>query len=201
LDITGKQGMQEEVKKPHPHGKPASHGRSVHSVHVHAHDPIVKKPDPEPAKPDIHIDFENKYVKRFEKEFRTIMGEIKVIKDVIPQFKTENESLRERIHNIRQWAEVASKVRYQSDANADAVLANLITQILLETDNVEELKPVLKEAVIHHVSDEIFTMLNHAPNQSLEEAMQGFDFYENNPYKKIADKKIKKFEKKKKKGK
>jgi hypothetical protein len=121
---------------------------------------------------------------------------------VIPQFKDENQSLRERIVNMRGWAEAASKVRYMPDADIDAVLANLITQILLESDKIDELKPVVQNVPnipdIKTKSDELFQMLSHTRNVAMDDAFQGFDFYENNPLKKKAEKKIAKIQKRKK---
>jgi len=125
------------------------------------------------------------------------MKEISMMSNIIPQYKSENESLRERLLNIRSWAEVASKIRYMPDTDADAVLANLITQILIETDKLDELKPIVKEPDIKAVSDELFQMLSNSRNVELDEALSGFDFYDNNPLKKSAEKKIAKIKKKK----
>jgi hypothetical protein len=135
-------------------------------------------------------DYENRYLERFEQEFRNIMSEINLLSNVVPQYKTENESLRERIGNIREWAEVASKIRYMPKTDADAVLANLITQILRETDNLNELKPIAKVQEMKTISEDLFHILSTAKNVDLDEAFRGFDFYENNPFKNAAEKKI-----------
>jgi len=143
---------------------------------------------------------ENRYLKRFESEFHAILNEITMYSSVIPQYKDENASLRERIANIRGWAEAASKVRYQSGADVDAVLANLITQILLESDKMDELKPVTPKPVDKkNISEDLYQLLTTSRNVAMDEAFQGFDFYDNNPHKKEAERKIQKIQKRKKK--
>ena len=141
---------------------------------------------------------ESKYLKRFESEYNSIIEEIRTLSDVIPQYKSENESLRERLTNIKKWAHAASKSRY-TDSDADAVLADLISKVLQECDDLEKLKPVIKQAEQKTASDELFNILSRANAVAMEDAMSGFDFYENNPYKKTAEKKIAKMKKKAKK--
>jgi hypothetical protein len=143
---------------------------------------------------------ENRYLKRFEQEFKNIVKEIGLLSMVVPEYKNENDSLRERIENIREWAEVASKIRYLPDADTDAVLANLITQILIETDNLDQLKPITKMPDLKSVEGDLFSILATTKNIEMDEAFCGFDFYENNPYKKSAEKKIAKMKKKNAKG-
>ena len=143
---------------------------------------------------------ENRYLKRFEVEFRAIMDEVGMYTSVIPQYKNENESLRERLNNIREWVEAASKTRYLPKADVDAILAKLITNVMMECNNLEELKPVIpKESDIKAASDELFQMLSNSRSVQMEEAFKGFDFYDNNPYKNKAEKKIAKLQKKTKK--
>jgi len=118
---------------------------------------------------------------------------------VIPQYKNEIDSLRERIANIRGWAEAASKIRYMPGTDADAVLANLITQVLLESDKLDELKPIIqKEPDTKTASEDLYQLLTASRSVAMDEAFQGFEFYDNNPYKKIAEKKIAKIQKRKK---
>ena len=141
-------------------------------------------------------DDENRYLKRFEAEFHKIVKEISMLSESLPQYKSENESLRERIENIRGWAEAASKVRYLKDTDHEAVLANLITQILKESDNLDELKPIIAEKQdVKATSDVLFQLLQTSRNVEMEEAFRGFDFYDNNPYKKEAEKRIAKIKK------
>jgi len=143
---------------------------------------------------------ENRYLKRFEAEFRAIMQEVSMYTSVIPQYKSENESLRERLCNIREWVEAASKIRYMSGTDSDAVLANLIANVLPECTDLQELKPTTpKEPDIKSASEELFNMLVNSRNVAMDEAFEGFEFFENNPYKKVAEKKIAKIQKRKKK--
>jgi hypothetical protein len=141
---------------------------------------------------------EDRFLKRFEAEFNRIMEEISVYSSIVPQYKTENESLRERLENIRAWAEEASKARYMQNTDTDAVLANLVTNILAESGDLDKLKPKVQKPDIKAASDELFQLLSTAQHCNLDEAMKGFDFYDNNPLKKQAEKKIAKIKKKKK---
>jgi len=121
---------------------------------------------------------ENRYLERFEQEFKKIMDEVSMYSQVIPQYKSENESLRERINNIREWVEIASKMRYLPNTDPDAVLANLITNILPECNKIEDLKPVTQAPDIKTASDELFHILASSRNIELDEAFEGFDFFE-----------------------
>jgi len=144
---------------------------------------------------------EDEYLKRFEDEFRRIRDEISLYSVVIPQYKNENESLRERLKNIREWVENASKMRYlpSYESDTEAVLASLITNILIETDNLDELKPIIQKPQEITETDRLFQLIGHRNNIEMDEAFSGFDFFENNPYKKAAEKKIAKYQKRKKK--
>jgi len=140
----------------------------------------------------------DRYLRRFEQEFRNIMNEVSTYTAIIPQYKSENDSLRERLENIRGWIEAASKMRYLPGTDADAVLANLITNVMPECNAIEELKPVVpKEPDIKSASDELFSMLVNSRGVDMDEAFEGFDFFENNPHRKAAEKKIAKMNKRK----
>jgi len=143
------------------------------------------------------------YLQRLDDDFRAIIeNQKRNITDLareMGEFKSEIESLRERLHNIRGWTEAASKIRYLPNTDPDAILANLIDQVLLESNNIAELKPVHPTKVEQLESEEVFDILAKARDVKIEEAFEGFDFYENNPYKESAEKKLAKMEKKKKK--
>jgi predicted RNase H-like nuclease (RuvC/YqgF family) len=158
------------------------------------------------------------YLKRLDDDFAAILkshteklgnvkrsitelaNEIGDYSQVIPQYKSEIESLRERLENIRRWAEAASKIRYMQDADTDAVLANLITQVLIESDKIHELKPVIPVKTKPIDGDNFFEILASGKNIKLDEVLKGFDFYDNNPYKVKAEKKLARIEKKKRKS-
>jgi uncharacterized coiled-coil protein SlyX len=116
---------------------------------------------------------------------------------VVPQYKSEIESLRERLTNIQEFANTASSARYLQGAQPEVLLANLIAQILTESSAMSELKPV-EPAVSAHASgisgDDFFEILAGSKELKLDEALSGFDFFDNNPYKSKAEKRLKKIE-------
>jgi hypothetical protein len=125
---------------------------------------------------------EDKYLKRFETEFQTIFNEISMF---------SNKVLREHLANIRGWAEAAENIRAMQDADVGAVLDNLIAQIKIETDKIGDARQVAAEK-----KDELTQLLSKARNVEITEAFEGFDFYDNNPLKRKAEKKIAKLERK-----
>jgi hypothetical protein len=125
---------------------------------------------------EIKSDLEQKYLKRFEIEFRSIIDEITTLSSAIPQFKDENAMLRDRINNIK-------KICLGVDNPDETIL-----KIFRETKNI--VKPTQ--------NTELDKILSQTP-VDLDEAMRGFDFYDNNPYKSKAEKKIAKIKKRNKK--
>jgi len=142
----------------------------------------------------------NDSLNNVKRNISNLAREIGEFSQAIPQYKSEIDSLRERLENIRGWAEAASKTRYLPGTDVDAVLANFITQVLLESDRIHELKPI--KPVKHEPmdSDELFEVLSSTRDLKLEDAFTGFDFYDNNPYKQSAEKTLAKINKKKQKG-
>ena len=160
------------------------------------------------------VDF---YIRRLDDDFQKILGkseerlenvkhniaaltvELNEYSQVVPQYKSEIESLRERLYNIRKWANNASEARYLKQ-DVDAILASLITQTLAETDKLEELKPLGADAVSGSpdvrplVADDFFEVLATNKNLKLDEALSGFDFFDNNPFRQKAEKRLKKME-------
>ena len=155
------------------------------------------------------------YIHRLDEDFQTILKshtdrlemvrhnvsklstELNQVSKVVPKYKTEIESLRERIHNMRKWAENASRARFGTKADTDAVLANLINCILEESDQIQELKLVNPPPKNPEANEDFFAVLATNSNVKLEDALKGFEFYDNNPYKKEAEKRLAKIEKKK----
>jgi len=144
------------------------------------------------------------YIKRLEDDFHAIIQNNKeklehvrrnlseMTRD-LPQYKTEIESLRERLLNIRENANRASEARYLKDAEPEVLLANLITQVLDETSDMEKLKPVIAVPG----QNDFFEILAGSKELKLDEALEGFDFFDNNPYKDRAEKKLAKIHAKK----
>ena len=163
------------------------------------------------------------YIKRLDDDFQKILGkseerletvkrnitslavELNEYSQVVPQYKSEIESLRERLDNIRNWANKTSEQRYLKEKDTEILLANLITQVLGETDNISELKLVDPPKHDNSASgkllqgEDFFEILATNREMKLDEALSGFDFFDNNPLRQKAEKKLKRIEAKKRK--
>ena len=153
------------------------------------------------------------YIKRLDDDFQLILKshtdrlenvkhniaelatELNQYSQVVPQYKSEIESLRERLENIRGWAAEASKARYEK-TDKEAGLANFITQILSESDKLDQLKPVDPPIVKPIDVEDFFEILASSRDVKLEEALAGFDFFDDNPYKAEAEKRLAKIKRK-----
>ena len=144
------------------------------------------------------------YIKRLEDDFQAIIKSnseklaytkqnLKEITQTVPQYKSEIESLRERLSNLRDCANRASEARYLKDAQAEVLLANLIAKVLTESADLEKLKPVIAE----EGEDDFLQILASTKELKLGDALEGFDFFDNNPYKTKAEKKLEKIKTKK----
>ena len=142
---------------------------------------------------EIQIEQENNYTKRLEEAFERIM---EGCRDV-PQFKTDIESLRERLINICNFANRASSDRYLKNAQPEVILANLITQILSEADKIDELKPANTSDDDGIKQEDFFEVLAGTKELKLDEALSGFEFFDNNPYRIKAERKLAKLKSKK----
>jgi len=155
------------------------------------------------------------YIKRLDDDFQQILKshtdrlenvksnisdlatKINEYSQVVPKYKSEIESLRERLQNIRSWVEDASKKRFIHKTDKDALLAILITQILTESDNISELKLVEPANLKPIDGTDFFEVLASNRDIKLDEALEGFDFFDDNPHRKAAEKTLAKIEKKK----
>ena len=135
-------------------------------------------------------DSTNDYIGRLEEAFQRIMSGYR---EVVPQYKSDIESLKERLINIREFANVASKARYLKDAQPEIILANLITKILAESDEIDKLKPVRSMCE----ETDFFEVLAGTKELKLDEALSGFEFFDNNPYRIKAEKRLAKMKAKK----
>jgi len=136
------------------------------------------------------------YTKRLEEAFARIMTGYR---EVVPQYKSDIESLRERLINIRNFANRASAARYLKDANSEFILANLITQILQEADEIDKLKPVKPMNATEEArrTENFLEVLAGSKELKLDEALSGFEFFDNNPYRVKAEKRLAKIKSKK----
>jgi len=94
-------------------------------------------------------------------------------------------SLEERIDNIRRATNLASQARYLATQDPEVILANLIMQILEETEGQtgsSESRTILDDILL-------------SPRK-LEEVLPGFEFYDNNPYRAKAEKRLEKIRRK-----
>jgi len=135
------------------------------------------------------------YTKRLEEAFKRIMTGYR---EVVPQYKSDIESLRERLVNIREFANRASSARYLKDAQAEVILANLITQVLSEVAEMNVLKPVKPAKIAEgRKAEDFFEVLAGTKELQLDEALSGFEFFDNNPYRMKAEKRLAKIKSKK----
>ena len=95
------------------------------------------------------------------------------------------KSIDERIENIRRYTNQASQARYLGTQDPEVILANLIMQILEETECVGG------NGEHANFLDEIL-----CSPRKLEEVMPGFEFYDNNPYREKAEKRLEKLRRK-----
>ena|GEM_PF-1007640 len=144
------------------------------------------------------------FIKRLESDFQSIIKRnteklehtqknLREITLSVPQYKTEIESLRERLEIIRDCANKASEARYLKDAQPEVLLANLVAKVLTETADMEKLKPVIAELD----EGDFLQILAGTRELKLGDALEGFDFFDNNPYKGKAEKRLAKIKAKK----
>ncbi|MCL2569817.1 MAG: hypothetical protein FWE16_01255 [Firmicutes bacterium] len=92
----------------------------------------------------------------------------------------------EKLENIRDYTNNASQARYLATHPAEIILANLIMQILSEIEGEQ-------------MDDNVIKTLYHEKSVDLEEALEAFEFYHDNPYKEMAQRRLEKIERKRKK--
>ena len=108
----------------------------------------------------------------------TLCGEPVVVKPI--------GGLNAKLNRILEHTNRASNERYLSNATTEVILANLILQILSEING---------EDTGADKQDHVFQLLSQSRKFNLDEACAGFDFYENNPYRAVAEKSIAKLRK------
>ena len=87
---------------------------------------------------------------------------------------------QEKLSKIEAMATQISAERYRPNYNADVCLANLLNFILSADDQ--------------DMQNDFFQLLNQEHDMDLDHALDEFDFYLNNPYKKKAEKILSKIE-------
>jgi len=86
----------------------------------------------------------------------------------------------QKLNKIKSLATEISAERYSPNYNPEICLANLLNYILSADDQDME--------------NDFFQLLNQDHNVNLDQALNDFDFYLNNPYKKKAEKILSKIE-------
>jgi hypothetical protein len=133
-----------------------------------------------------------------KKNINELTVELNEYATAVPQFKSEIDSLRERLYNIMGYANRASEQRYLQDAQSEVILAHLIMQILDETADIDELKPLVSDLESGLLNgDDFFDILANNKELKLDEALSGFDFFDNNPFRQSAERRLAKIERKK----
>ncbi len=93
---------------------------------------------------------------------------------------SDNIDATQKLNQIKNLAVEISAERYNSNYNPEVSLANLLNYILAD-DNQD-------------LQNDFFQLLDQEHNVDLEQALNDFDFYLNNPYKKKAEKILSKIE-------
>lgn len=140
----------------------------------------------------------NKLINEFDQEFESLVFAFPEPFVVTTTYTTnaekaeENENIQEitaalpdtdaaeKLNKIKALATEISAERYNHNYNPEICLANLLNFILAD-DNQD-------------MENDFFQLLNQDHNVNLDQALNEFDFYLNNPYKKKAEKILSKIE-------
>lgn len=138
----------------------------------------------------------NQLLNEFDQEFESLIipfpDALVVNKPVeqVDDFYVNNEKIKvidsdnidatQKLNQIKNLAVEISAERYNSNYNPEVSLANLLNYILAD-DNQD-------------LQNDFFQLLDQEHNVDLEQALNDFDFYLNNPYKKKAEKILSKIE-------
>ena len=124
---------------------------------------------------------------RFDEGFSSIVKQtVTVTTQVFP-----NETalaLQEQIDAITAATNLASKERYLTSNDHEAILARLIMQIYSATNTFDKVEN--ESAEVFQKSESFFEILTNSKETDLEKIFDGFEFYENNPYREIAEKRL-----------
>ena len=132
----------------------------------------------------------NQLLSEFDQEFESLVipfPESYVIKSV-KENSDDNQievvsnvtDPQKKLSKIKALATEISAERYNPDYSPEVCLANLLNYILSADDQ--------------DMQNDFFQLLNQDHNVNLEQALNDFDFYLNNPYKKKAEKILSKIE-------
>ena len=129
------------------------------------------------------------YVEMFDAEFSRITGDVSECRgDILSPVEPSNDL---QIQKILEITNKASYERYMYNATPEVILANLILQILAIINGEEVSTTSLSSA-----GNQVFQALSQSKKFNLDEACEGFEFYENNPLRAQAEKAIARLRKK-----
>ena len=126
------------------------------------------------------------FIRRFDEDFSTMVKTKPESKVIQMKHVPLSEVLQRRINRIREFTDQASKERYLAKNDSEVILANLIMQILCETE---------KEFGAYE-GDFFDTLATTNKETVLDEVLVGFEFYDNNPYREEAERNLEKIKRK-----
>ena len=132
----------------------------------------------------------NQLINEFDQEFESLVvpfTETYVLSSSSDNVTSENNEVTltekdpvQKLNKIESLATEISAERYSPNYNPEICLANLLNFILSADDQ--------------DMKNDFFQLLNQDHNVNLDQALNDFDFYLNNPYKKKAEKILSKIE-------
>jgi len=126
------------------------------------------------------------FIRRFDEDFTAIMTKKSPESKIIQMAQVPlHEILQRQIDKIREYTNEASRERYLAKNDSEVILSNLIMQILMET-----------EQKFGADMGDFFDELTSSSDAELDEILTGFEFYDNNPYRELAEKRLEKIKRK-----
>ena len=110
--------------------------------------------------------------------FKDSNDEVENIQTTNKEINSES-SASQKLSQIEAYATKISAERYNTNYNPEISLANLLNYILSDNENMQ---------------NDFFQLLNQDNNSNLDQVLNDFDFYLNNPFKKKAEKILSKIE-------
>jgi len=127
---------------------------------------------------------DNHYLERFDTEFKNIFPNTISVTHNRQCKSFTSTNLSKRLENIKIITNRASRMRYMASQEPEVILATLINQILEEINGVEK-------------ENEFFAELSSTPKDvTLDNILVGFEFYDNNPFRIEAEKRLEKLRRK-----
>jgi len=126
------------------------------------------------------------FIRRFDEDFLTLTKQKTDSKIIQMAHIPLHEVYKRRLDKIREYTNQASRERYLAKDESEVILANLIMKVLMET-----------EQEFGSETDDFFDELASSKDAELDEILSGFEFYDNNPFREIAERRLEKIKRKK----